>query len=58
MIDDYLDRAGLLALGLDEAEVDRLLRQTPVNGNGGRPVVEAERLPELLEQLRQERSGM
>lgn len=55
---DYLDRDALLALGVDEADVDRLLRETPLTGHGGRPVVEAERLSELLEMLRRdERSG-
>jgi len=52
---DYLDRDDLLALDLDEATVDRLLRDTPLSGEGGRPVVEAERLEDLLEMLRQER---
>jgi hypothetical protein len=52
--DDYLDRDGLVALGLDQAEVDRLLRDTPLTGHFGRPVVEAEFLPELLEMLRRE----
>jgi hypothetical protein len=46
--DDYLDRVGLLALGLDEPVVDRLCRDTPLSGHDGRPVVEAERLPDLL----------
>jgi hypothetical protein len=48
---DYLDRDGLLALGLDEADIDRLLRDTPLTGHGGRAVVEAERLADLLEML-------
>lgn len=47
-IDDYLDRDGLLALGLDEADVDRLLHDTPLTGHGRRPVVAASRLRELL----------
>jgi hypothetical protein len=50
--DDYLDRDGLLALGLDEADADRLLRDSPLTGHGARPVVEASRLPELLAMLR------
>jgi hypothetical protein len=50
--DDYLDRSGLLALGLDEADVTRLLRDTPLTGHDGRPVIETKRLPELLEMLR------
>jgi hypothetical protein len=48
---DYLDREGLLALGLPEPVVDRLLRDTPLSGHGGRPVVEAERFPDLLAPL-------
>jgi hypothetical protein len=53
-LNDYLDRDGLLALDIDEADVDCLLRNTPVTGHGGRPVVEAELLPELLEMLREQ----
>ncbi len=49
---DYLDRDDLLARGIDEADVDLLLRDTPPTGDDGRPVVEAERLPHLLEMLR------
>jgi hypothetical protein len=45
---DYLDRDGLLALGLAKPVVDRLLRDTPLSGHGGRPVVAAERLPDVL----------
>jgi hypothetical protein len=51
---DYLDRDRLLALGLDEADVDRLLRDTPLTGHGGRPAVEADRLADLLAMLHQE----
>jgi hypothetical protein len=56
-LDDYLDRDGLLALGLDETDVDRLLRDTPLSGHGGRPVVEAERLHDLVAMLRREEGG-
>jgi hypothetical protein len=56
-VSDYLDREGLLALGLDEADVDQLLRDTPLSGHGGRPVVEADRLDDLLGILRRERGG-
>jgi len=49
--DDYVDRAGLLALGLEEAVCDRLLLATPLSGNDGRPVVEAGSLPDLLAML-------
>jgi hypothetical protein len=52
MIPDYLDCDALLALGLAECDVDRLLRDTPHTGHGGRPVVEAERLAELLDMIR------
>jgi hypothetical protein len=52
--DDYLDRDALLALGLTDPTVERLLRETPLSGHSGRPVIEAERLPELLAMLRQE----
>ena len=45
---DYLDRAALLALAIDPAIVDRLLRDTPLSGHDGRPVIEAERLDDLL----------
>jgi hypothetical protein len=54
-VDDYLDRDALLALDLSEAEADALLAASPLTGDGGRGVVEAERLPELLEALRQGR---
>jgi hypothetical protein len=46
--DDYLDRGGLLTLDLDEPVVDRLLRDTPLRGHDGRPVVAAADLPDLL----------
>jgi hypothetical protein len=55
--DDYLDRDQLLALDVPEADVDRLLLDTALTGHGGQPVVEAERLPELLESLRREGGG-
>jgi hypothetical protein len=56
ILDAYLDRDGLLALGLDEPDVDRLLRETSLSGHDARPVVEAARLPDLLEMLRREGS--
>jgi hypothetical protein len=49
---DYLDRDGLLSLGLDEAEADALLSGSPLTGHDGRRVVEADRVSELLETLR------
>jgi hypothetical protein len=51
--DAYLDRDGLLALGLDETAVDRLLGGSPLTGHDGRPVIEAGRLPDQLGLLRQ-----
>jgi hypothetical protein len=47
-VSDYLDREALLALDLPEATVDRLLRDTPLSGTDGRPVIEADRLDDLL----------
>jgi hypothetical protein len=51
---DYLNLAGLLALDLDLDTADRLLTESPLSGHDGRPVVEAERLPDLLAQLDRE----
>jgi hypothetical protein len=45
---DYLDRAALLALDLPESIVDRLLHDTPLSGTDGRPVIEADRLDDLI----------
>jgi hypothetical protein len=47
-VNDYLDRDDLLALDILSADADELLRQTSHTGGGGRPVVEADRLAELL----------
>jgi hypothetical protein len=47
-MNDYFDRDDLLALDIAPADADELLRQTSHTGTGGRPVVEAERLVELL----------
>ena len=44
----YLDRLALLALDLDEAIVNRLLEPSPDSGHDGRPVIEADRLEDLL----------
>jgi hypothetical protein len=54
-LDDFLDRDGLLALGLDEHVIDRLLRDTSHSGHDGRPVVDADRLPELLDMIQRAR---
>jgi hypothetical protein len=54
-VDDYLDRDGLLALDLSEAEADALLAASALSGHDGRRVVEAERVPDLLEALREGR---
>ena len=51
---DYLDRAALLALDLDEQTVRRLLAASPLTGHDGHAVVEAKRLNDLLAQLRAE----
>jgi hypothetical protein len=48
---DYLDRSGLLSLGFDENDADHLLRLTCLTGHDNLPVVESERLAELLEML-------
>jgi len=53
---DYLGRDDLLTLGLSEVEADALLADSPLTGHNGRPIIEAERLPELLEALRQRRT--
>jgi hypothetical protein len=50
-MDDYLDRDGLLALGLDEADVDKILRDAALTGHGDRPVVESTTLQDLLDML-------
>jgi hypothetical protein len=52
--DTYLDRDGLLSLGLDEHFIDRMLSETPYTGHGGQPVVESKRLSEYLEMFRLE----
>jgi hypothetical protein len=49
--DDHLGRDQLLDLGVDMADVDQLLRDSPLTGHGGRPFVEADRLRDLLEML-------
>jgi hypothetical protein len=46
---DYLDRDGLLALGFDEATVDRLLARSPLRGLDGRQCLAAEELHDELE---------
>jgi hypothetical protein len=51
---DYLDRDALLDFDIDPATVERLLRDSPLTGHGGRPVVEEERLDDLLEMLNRE----
>jgi hypothetical protein len=56
--DDYLDRDWLLALGLDKADVDRLLRDSPLPGHCGRPLVVADRLQDLLQMLHEDSSGL
>jgi hypothetical protein len=57
-VSDFLDRDRLLSLGLDSTTVDRLLRDSPLTGDGGRPVAEAARLPDLLGLLRRAARGL
>jgi hypothetical protein len=54
MTPDYLDRAALEDMGIDAAAIGRLLRDTPLSGHDGRPVVEAERLDDLVAELEEE----
>jgi hypothetical protein len=53
---DYLDREQLLDLGLDLTVIDRLLADSPLTGHGGRHVIEADRLDDLLRLLQREGS--
>lgn len=48
---DYLDYHALLALDIDADTARRLLAASPLTGHDGRPVIEAERLPELFAAL-------
>jgi hypothetical protein len=48
---DYLTRDDLLLAGLSEDEADAVLRLSPLTGHGGQPVLEADRLEDLLAQL-------
>jgi len=57
-VDDYLDRDGLMSLGLSEAETDALLARSLLTGNDGRPVIEADCLDHLLDDLRQQRGKL
>jgi hypothetical protein len=45
---DYHDEADLLGLGLEPGTVSRLLRESPLTGHDGRPVVEAAALRDLM----------
>jgi hypothetical protein len=45
---DYLDRDALLALDIDPADAGELIAASPLTGHGGRPVVEAEALADLI----------
>jgi hypothetical protein len=54
-LSDYLDRDALLVCeGWDKSDVDRLLRDTDLYGLDGQPVVEEERLPDLLAMFERE----
>lgn len=48
---DLYGRTDLAALGLTDWQIDWLLRQALVTGHDRQPVVEADRLGELLEAL-------
>ena len=50
-MNDFLNEADLLALGLCDRVVARLLHDSQLTGSGGQPVVEADRLPDLLAML-------
>jgi hypothetical protein len=51
---DYLAECDLLALGIEADTVAWLLRRTPLTGHDGRPVVERDRLPDLLAERERE----
>jgi hypothetical protein len=55
VIDDYLDYQQLLDLDIDPDEADALLAASGLTGNDGRRVIEADRLPKLLQELRERR---
>jgi hypothetical protein len=57
-VDTYLDRDARRALDLDEATIERLLRDTPHSGHDRRPVVSAQQLPDLLGLLVREEDGL
>jgi hypothetical protein len=45
---DFLDKQGLLDLDIDEETANKLLRASQLTGHDDRPVIEAERLLDLL----------
>jgi hypothetical protein len=49
---DYLGLDDLLAVGLCPEEANAILRWSDVSGHGGQPVIEAERLHDLLADIR------
>ncbi|MBV9124888.1 MAG: hypothetical protein JO112_16160 [Planctomycetes bacterium] len=52
--EDYLDRDGLLSLGLDPEEADRVLARADLTGHEGRPVVDHTQLDTLLAEIRRD----
>src|SRR5262249_42203861 len=52
---DYYDLDALPSLGLAIETAERLLAGAPLTGPGGRRMIEAERLPDLLAQLEEGR---
>jgi hypothetical protein len=56
-MNNYMGRDDLLALDLDESVVDRLLRDTRHSGHDGRPVLDADRLDDLVAMLDREGRG-
>jgi hypothetical protein len=48
---DYIDLDALLTLDIDRDTAAALLERLPLTGHDGRPVIEAERLPELIAAL-------
>jgi hypothetical protein len=51
---NYLGRNDLLSRGLEPGIVDQLLARSQLTGHGGLPVIEEERLEELLEEIQEE----
>jgi hypothetical protein len=52
-VSDYLGRDDVLALDRTSEEADVVLALSAITGHGGEPVVEADRLADLLAQVRE-----